>query len=320
MNTCSAGAAAYFGSRPPLRRTTLSVSITPAMPVMSEPLLSLLRCPFCKGLLNSRSEALGCSTCGNTYPIIRGIPRFVGDESYSRNFGFQWRLHQRTQLDPRPGGASERFLRESLGLSPESIREKRVLDAGCGAGRYAEVLSRWGGNVVAMDLSLAVEACYRNLGDRENVTVVQADIFNPPFEPESFDVIVSIGVLHHTPDPRQAFRSLVGLLKPGGLIGIWVYHAYHDDTLRMKLSQFYRRWTRRMPLRVLYALCHLAIPWYYLNRTPLIRTISGRFWILSTGIVAGISPTTPTQRYSIGFRRTGWSGSSLTTHPLPWLA
>jgi SAM-dependent methyltransferase len=132
-----------------------------------------------------------------------------------------------------------------------------------------------------MDLSLAVEACYRNLGDRENVTVVQADIFNPPFEPESFDVIVSIGVLHHTPDPRQAFRSLVGLLKPGGLIGIWVYHAYHDDTLRMKLSQFYRRWTRRMPLRVLYALCHLAIPWYYLNRTPLIRTISGRLWHIS---------------------------------------
>jgi len=92
-----------------------------------------------------------------------------------------------------------------------------------------------------MDLSLAVEACYQNLFHRGNVMVVQADIFNSPFELESFDVIVSIGVLHHTPDPRLAFRSLVGLLKPGGLIGIWVYHAYHDDTLRMKLSQFYRR-------------------------------------------------------------------------------
>lgn len=208
-----------------------------------------------------------------------GIPRFVSSESYTRSFGFQWRLHRTTQLDADPSGSSAQFLR-SLGLTPDAVKDRLILDAGCGAGRYSDVLLRWGGKVVAMDLSLAVEACYENAQGKDAI-VIQGDILSPPLAPEAFDIILSIGVLHHTPDPKAAFRSLCGLLKPGGYIAIWVYHAYHDDTLRVKLSKFYRRFTRRMPPRLLYVLCYGAVPWYYLNRVPLLRTVTGRIWHIS---------------------------------------
>jgi SAM-dependent methyltransferase len=169
------------------------------------------------------------------------------------------------------------MLRESLGLSPEQIEGRSILDAGCGAGRYSDVLARWGGRVVSMDLSDAVEACHSNLGAR-GVLVIQGDIFNPPLADGSFDCIVSIGVLDHTPNPKAAFDRLVRLLKPGGVIGFWVYHAYNDDSVRMKLARTLRRFTPYLPPRLLYALCHLAVPWYYLNRVPVLRSLTGRLW------------------------------------------
>jgi SAM-dependent methyltransferase len=169
------------------------------------------------------------------------------------------------------------MLVEGMGLSRSQIEGRTVLDAGCGAGRYSEVLSRWGGRVVSMDLSDAVEACHRNLAPRD-VFVVQGDIFHPPLADESFDIIISVGVLDHTPDPKAAFKRLARLLRPGGSIGIWVYHAYHDDTTRMKVAQVFRRLSRRLPGPALYALCHVAVPWYYLNQVPLLRSLTGRLW------------------------------------------
>jgi len=70
-----------------------------------------------------------------------------------------------------------------------------VLDVGCGMGRFADVILRWGGEDYAVDLSFAVDAAYANLGDRPGFHVAQASVFDLPFRPKTFDLIFSLGVL-----------------------------------------------------------------------------------------------------------------------------
>ena len=81
------------------------------------------------------SQHLSCAGCGSSYPLRLGIPRFIADESYAANFGYQWKLHSRTQLDRHSGLniTRDRFYRQT-GWKPEELRGKRVLEAGCGAG------------------------------------------------------------------------------------------------------------------------------------------------------------------------------------------
>jgi SAM-dependent methyltransferase len=255
-----------------------------------EELLALLRCPACGSRLTLQrgsdgrsivSGILVCDKCSEVYQIRDSIPRFVRDDGYAKNFSLQWNLHPRTQLDTDGRRPSEEFLRRATGFSPEVVRGKLVLDAGCGAGRYAEVISRWGGEVAAVDLSYAVDACGINLSRRDNVHVVQSDLLGLPFSEQLFDVVFSVGVLHHTPDPRAAFFNLVRYVKPGGQIAIWVYDAYQDQTIRLKLSRAIRRVTTRFPPGLLYAACHLAVPLGYLNRVPLARSFTGRLWHIS---------------------------------------
>ena len=195
--------------------------------------------------------------------------------AYVGNFSFEWLRHRRVQLDHRGSHESEETFRKKTGLTPDDVNGKRVLDAGCGTGRFAEVVSRWGGRIVAVDLSRAVEAARENLSDRDNVAVIQADLFHLPFPEASFDVIYSIGVLHHTPDCERAFRGLVRYLAPGGTIAVWLYEQDHG--FWMTCSDLYRRVTVHLPPRLLHALCYAAVPAYYLYKLPLLGRI---FWTI----------------------------------------
>lgn len=157
-------------------------------------------------------------------PVVRGIPRFVESDHYTASFSFQWTTYTDTQLDSQQGVAlTEQDLVLKTGLSREEVTDKLVLDAGVGIGRHAEVLAGWDARVVGVDLSEAVETARDNLARFPNALVMQADIGALPFKPESFDIIYSIGVLHHTPGTRVFAEKLLPLLKPGGVLAIWVY-------------------------------------------------------------------------------------------------
>lgn len=246
---------------------------------------------------------------GHAFPILRGISRFVSNEQYSASFGFEWNVFSRTQLDDgvagkasrgqpgppaeaekvsyagfvaRKGHESEDAFYCKTGLKPEELAGKRVLDAGCGTGRFAAVALAAGAEVVACDLSLAAEACYGNLAQDKGIHVLQADIFRLPFAPETFDVIYSIGVLHHTPDTRKAFLSLVPLLKPGARICIWVYQRLPWRWGLIPpwywMSDVYRRWTSRWPSERLLRFSRCRARLHPLMRLPVLGRFFERVW------------------------------------------
>lgn len=235
---------------------------------MKPDLIQWLCCPDCGGDLAieaSRLEnesvaegSLTCTQCAAHFPVVRGIPRFVESDEYVKSFSYEWNKWSTVQLDTVRGfRESEDTFVEKTGFLPEQLENKLVLDAGCGSGRFSEVASRWGARVIGVDFSFAVEAAQRNLSGRENVDIIQADIFRLPFKKGVFDIIFSIGVLHHTCDTRKAFLALPPLLKDGGEIAVWLY--YYPDKLYCKASDFWRAVFRHVPSRILYAWCWLLV-------------------------------------------------------------
>jgi SAM-dependent methyltransferase len=247
-------------------------------------LLHILQCPQCRGALIGAGKGVVCSACGRVFPLVDGVVRFVPTEGYAGNFGFQWQKYSRTQLDNENNHLSEETFRRKTGFTPQDLSGKLVLDVGCGMGGFAEVASRWGARVVGIDLSVAAEVAARNLADRDQVRIFQADLFALPFAPESFDFIYSIGVLHHTPNCEQAFKGLVPLLKPGGRIGIWLYSGYNKW---YRMSDLYRKFTHRLPARFLHTLCLAAIPLYHVNRALRKIPIAGRY---ASGLLSYLLP------------------------------
>lgn len=185
------------------------------------------------------------------------------------SFSYEWSRFRSTQLDSVSCTHESRdaFVAKT-GFNPTDLVGKLVLDAGCGMGRYAEVVVDCGGQIVAVDASTSVEWARQNVPEAQ---VLRANIFNLPFEDGTFDFIFSLGVLHHTPDARRAFLSLCRLLKPGGEIAIWVYSNEGVGQKAYNLvTDFYRLFTTKMPLSTLYTLSHLAVPFYHAKRIPII--------------------------------------------------
>lgn len=208
---------------------------------MRPSLLDILVCPDCAGETrldlvieeqdgpDIRTGRLSCSVCWQAFPIVRGVPRLVADaDNYSENFAYEWNRWGRVQIDRFAGHSlsARRFLADSRW--PEAwLKDKLVLDAGCGAGRFADVAAGLGAWVVAIDLSGAVDAARANTLDRDSrVEVVQASLFRLPFRRGVFDGIYCMGVIQHTPEPEAAMSALPALLRPGGRLA---YNFYEID-------------------------------------------------------------------------------------------
>lgn len=142
--------------------------------------------------------------------------------------------------------------------SADELRDAVVLDAGCGMGRYVRVAVEAGASVIGLDLSTAVEAASELNPDRDHALFLRGDLLRPPLAPGSFDLIYSLGVLDHTPDPRGAFLELAKLLKQGGRIVVWVYRKERPAVER--LIDLHRAVSTRLPLGVLLRLSRWTAP------------------------------------------------------------
>jgi 2-polyprenyl-3-methyl-5-hydroxy-6-metoxy-1,4-benzoquinol methylase len=236
--------------------------------------LTILECPACKGVLEELTNSLECVNCKQNYPATNAIFRFARDDGYVGNFSFEWQIHKKTQLDSNKNGSSHANFNERFGFSEGWWEDKKVLDIGVGVGRYAQIPIENGAEVHGVDLSYAIDVAKKNL---PKLLAYQADLFCLPFKKETFDVIYSFGVLHHTPNPKEAFKALLPLLKPGGLICITLYEnhgMYHT-------SRFLRRLTTKIPNLFLYPMVALYTALMY---------VPYRFLGLKYGIIGRIAP------------------------------
>jgi len=217
---------------------------------------------------------------GDRVPIRGDIPRFVDQLDYAESFGAQWNRYRRVQLDSETQRSLSRDrLFEGTGWRPEELRGERVLEIGCGAGRFTEVLLASGAEVWAIDATSAVDACRDTTGDHELLTLAQADLFELPFSEASFDRVLCYGVLQHTPDPRQAFLTITRFVRDGGIVAADVYRKqpYID---RWSGKYLWRPLTTRLPPNVLRRVVEWYIPRWLPIDTKLARVPKfGRFLV-----------------------------------------
>jgi len=280
---------------------------------MHKNLIQFLVCPSCRGELSLtelkhsgigiEEGVLHCSGCRIDYPIIRGIPRLLPtdllpklvsdydafleryrldrplgacgtshatDERIAKGFEFEWKKHSFILPEHE-----QEFL-HVLGdvLSPGELEGRVVLDAGCGQGRFSYFSHKYGAKtVIAFDLGEQVLLASKNLQHCENIHVVQASIYNPPFKPV-FDQVFSIGVIHHLPQPEEAFRTLFDLLREEGKIFIWVY-GYSSI---IPVIRFLRKFTLHKGERFNWMLALVfAVPLFGINQ--IYNVMKGSPWL-----------------------------------------
>ena len=219
---------------------------------MDGELVGLLRCLKCGHRLEV-AEGGGalrdCAGCGAGYPVRGGVARFAG-EGYVASFGRQW-----NRYDVARDAEDDATFRVKAGVDARELAGKLVLDAGCGGGRYARLLAERGAKVVGVDLSSAVDKaralCDGVAGAR--ALIAQADLTRLPLAEGAFDLVFSIGVLHHGPDPRGAFESIARRVKPGGRLSVWLYRR--NTAPQEWANSALRAITTRLPARVLEPAC-----------------------------------------------------------------
>jgi ubiquinone/menaquinone biosynthesis C-methylase UbiE/uncharacterized protein YbaR (Trm112 family) len=212
----------------------------------------LLACPECQGAVEVAESCeenairilrgtLRCTSCSRHYPVDRGVPRLVKAAEdvteVCRRFSFQWlsRWNGRFESTSRCYGFDDDIY---IGWVNEQLQSRRVpapgewmLDAGCGSGEKTKVLARQNAqqNVVGLDLGVeSLEKAVAQFGDMPNLDYVQGNIMEPPFKDRQFDYGMSLGVLHHTPNTRQAFASFRRMLKQETTCVIWLYPTYWE--------------------------------------------------------------------------------------------
>lgn len=233
---------------------------------MKTTLLSLLVCPNCGNRFSLKSEAvegaevmtgsLTCNGCGSSFPVIRGIPRFVGEglnaekQATAAAFAYEWTHYsQLTEADKKE------FLGWIAPLTPDNFKDQVVLDAGCGKGRHIYLASQFGARtVVGVDLSFAVEAAFENTRNLPNVHVVQADLLDLPFR-NPFTLVYSIGVIHHLPVPKAGFLAITRHVQAGGRVSTWVYGKEGNGWIELFVDPVRKNITSRLPKAITRCLC-----------------------------------------------------------------
>jgi SAM-dependent methyltransferase len=296
------------------------------------PLVSLLRCVECGSPLRlidlspgtyvelGPDGQLACTGCHDIYPVIAGTARMLRADrradlladypDAARALGLRsGKGHTRRSKDVKRRTADsfayewKEFgaLREEWRKNftdyirphePTWFADRLVLDVGAGSGRHSFLAAELGARVVAVDLGGSIDVARRNLP--RDVLTVQADAEHLPFERDQFDMVMSIGVLHHLPDPAHAFQAIVPFAGPGGYVHIYVYwvppRRWHQQVLRG--VDVVRRVTTRMPYRLLHALSYpLAAALY---ATCVVPHRLARRW----GPLARLSEALPLKAYT----------------------
>jgi 2-polyprenyl-3-methyl-5-hydroxy-6-metoxy-1,4-benzoquinol methylase len=203
-------------------------------------------CPIHRHLLTDMDSRLECPD-GEQFIRRMNIPRFAENGRYADAFGLQWKRYRLTQLDSYSGMpiTRDRTVRCLGDQLKHNMPGKHVLECGCGAGRFTEILLDLGAYVTSIDLSDAVEANQKNFPQDDRHRIAQADIAALPFTAEQFDVVFCLGVIQHTPNPEATIERLYAQVKPGGTLII--DHYSHSLSWYTKTAPLFRSYLKRLP-------------------------------------------------------------------------
>jgi SAM-dependent methyltransferase len=220
--------------------------------------------PFNGAALEPTAEGLADGR-GTLFPVIGGVPRVAPDSNYAESFGKQWNQFRLTQIDrPEVGEqVSERRLFAETGWAPEDLKGLDILEVGSGAGRFSRVLlDRTKARLWSVDYSTAVDANMATNGKiaPERFHLFQASIYEMPFTDGSFDKVLCLGVLQHTPDFEQSVRALVAKAKPGAEIVVDFYYVKGFWT-KIHAKYLVRPFTKRMQHDRLLSLIERNVDW-----------------------------------------------------------
>jgi ubiquinone/menaquinone biosynthesis C-methylase UbiE/uncharacterized protein YbaR (Trm112 family) len=257
-------------------------------------LLEILCCPACRGPLGHDAESaeLRCRPCAHTYPIVDGIPVLFPldvkshmDELFERYWDSEARADEydrfvegaQSRLDMHNHRGEVRATLEVLG----DVSGRRVLDCGCGNGRFFEEFPA-ATFTVGIDASLNLLRICRQKG--RCTRLVCGELEHLPFADRSFDTVLSVRVLQHLEQQRQAVFEMARVLRPGGEL---LLHLYNDLSSKaaIKRIRMSRRWgpILNAPFRALFRSMSPFAPWpldYDLyNSVPQVSA-----WLRSCGV------------------------------------
>ena len=199
-----------------------------------------LRCPACGARLSRDAGALACTGCRHRFQVTDGIPMLFWPNEWEAGAADVTET-VKSFYEETPFPNYDDF--DSVGSLIAKARQGRfakllddqvppgtkILECGCGTGQLTNFLSIANRTVFGTDIclnSLRLGRAFQQQSHLANAHFVQMNLFRPVFPPESFDLVVSNGVLHHTSDPFRAFASIAKLVKPGGYILVGLYHRY----------------------------------------------------------------------------------------------
>ena len=211
---------------------------------------------------------------GEYYHVVNNIPRFVDKSNYTSNFGFQWNKYSKTQLDSFSKiPISENRIKEVLPIPITSLKNKLVLESGSGAGRFTEILIKYGCDLFTFDFSSAVDANFINNKEKGHFQLFQGNIYKIPIKKEQFDFVFCLGVLQHTPDPALSFDCLADQVKPGGMLIVDAYERNKYSKFQWKY--ILRPLTKNMKQQRLYSLVKIMVT-VFLPFSILLSKVLGR--------------------------------------------
>jgi len=169
-------------------------------------------------------------------------------------FGYSW-----DAFNDLTTHQEEQFRRWTTHLDPNcDWRGKTFLDVGCGAGRnsfWPMTYGAAGGLAIDVD-ERSLAAARKNLNQFPAVEIQYASAYDIPAS-DQFDIVYSIGVIHHLDDPQRALRNMVKAAKPGGKVLIWVYGYENMEFYVKVLNPIRNALFSKMPLGLLHGLAHL---------------------------------------------------------------